>query len=361
MRLLPTLWALFLVVAAVALPLRADIPGIDPKQDPLQAVLDRIHEHAAIEAWKQGGFTDETIEKWLDKLVASVATAVEFPELKVPVRLADVKPPPAENPAGNARGRSLHNALIVAKNVDLKNAMIRDSIILADGTVEVDSARGCVIIARGAVTVRSMSTYSVIVSGVYIRIAQFDGEPRNTTNGSLLVSRSRAEIGTPYGSLIVAPDGVAMTRVSSRSDPVFINTPAPPLPRAALAGAAAAMFGQAPPPAPPSGKVVKAPDLPLERMPKHPLSAKIELLGENKSDPAARPGLISPFGADSQGTGVVFRYGGRRYVADLDQPIVDEAGDPVSPLEGWRLTFAAEKFAVLSRDSSDALIEMVAK
>src|SRR5262245_29552653 len=133
MKLLPALWAIFLVIASAALPLWADIPGIDPKQDPLQTVLDRIHGHAANDAWKNGPFTDEAIEKWLDKLVGSVANAANFPDLKVPVRLADVKPPPAENPAGKGRGRSLSGALLVAKDVDLKSISVRDSVILADG------------------------------------------------------------------------------------------------------------------------------------------------------------------------------------------------------------------------------------
>ena len=49
-------------------------------------------EHASNDNWKQPGFRDETIEKWLDNTVAMVAKAAEFPELKLPVRLADVKP-----------------------------------------------------------------------------------------------------------------------------------------------------------------------------------------------------------------------------------------------------------------------------
>ena len=52
---------------------------------------------------------------------------------------------------------------------------------------------------------------------------------------------------------------------------------------------------------------------------------------------------------------------GRRYVADLGQPIVDEAGAAVEPLQGWKLTFATDKFAILSRDRSDALVEVAAK
>src|SRR5947208_2661940 len=132
-------WLVLLILIGIsATATRAEIPRIDLKQDTLQAVLDRIHDHAANDAWKQGGFKDDAIEKWLERLVGSVAKAAEFPELKLPVRLTDVKPPPPENPAGKPRGRSLSGALIVAKDADLKTAMLRDSVILADGAVEVE-------------------------------------------------------------------------------------------------------------------------------------------------------------------------------------------------------------------------------
>ncbi len=359
MKLLFMRWAVIVnLLAAGATAARGDIPQVDRKQDTLQAVLDRIHEHAANENWKQGGFTDEAIEKWLDKVVASVARAANFPDLKVPVRLAEVKPSsPANQIAVGRVGVSVKGGLIIAKNADLKTARLQDSIVLADGAVDIDSARGSVIIARGPVAVRSMSSHSIIVSGIYVRIADFDGEPRNAINGSLIISRSRAEVGTPYGSLIVAPGGAAVTRVSTRSEPVFINTAAPQSPRAGLG---AAMFGQAAPPAPPVGKTVKAPDLPLESVPKHPLAQKIELLGVIKREAAPRPGVIPPV-RDTEWTAIVFRFDGRRYIADLGEPIVNEAGDPVLSLEGWRLTFATDKFAVLSSDRSDALIEMAAQ
>jgi hypothetical protein len=339
-------------MAVFALAARAEIPRTGPlQQDTLQAVLDRIREHAANDAWKRGGLQDDAIEKWLDKLVGSVAKAAEFPDLKLPVRLVNVRPPDPEQPLGGLRTRSQTGVLIVGKNVDLKNAMLRDSIVLADGSVEIESARGCVIVARGAITVRSMSSYSVLVSGVFVKIAQFDGEPRVATNGSLIVSRGRAEIGTAYGSLIVAPDGVGLTRASTARDAVFINTPLPPNPRIAAPGAAA----------PPVGRAIQANDLPLERMSKHSMAAKLELLGVVKTEATQRPGLIPMLGNEMQPAGVVFRYDGRRYVADLGQPIIDEAGEPIEPLQGWKLTFAGDRFAVFSRDDADAIVEFAAR
>ena len=42
-------------------------------------------------------------------------------------------------------------------------------------------------------------------------------------------------------------------------------------------------------------------------------------------------------------TGMVFRLDGRRHVAAVGEPIVDDAGQPVETLRGWQLAFASEK------------------
>ena len=63
------------LVTGIALATLAPVRGEVPRNpllegDTLQEVLDRIHEHAKDEAWRQGGWKDTTIEKWLDQLVA---------------------------------------------------------------------------------------------------------------------------------------------------------------------------------------------------------------------------------------------------------------------------------------------------
>ena len=74
--------------------IRAEIPREPPPghENTLQAVLDRIHEHAKDEAWRQGGWQDEKIEKWLDKLVGAIAKGADLPDLKLPVRQAELQP-----------------------------------------------------------------------------------------------------------------------------------------------------------------------------------------------------------------------------------------------------------------------------
>src|SRR5262245_42353030 len=85
----------FVALLSLIRPARAfaDVPRSPVSQeDTLQAVLDRIHAHAASDDWKKGDFKDDAIEKWVDNLVSKIAKAAEFPELKTPVRLSNVTP-----------------------------------------------------------------------------------------------------------------------------------------------------------------------------------------------------------------------------------------------------------------------------
>src|SRR5215213_9135526 len=110
---------------------RAEIPRAGLPQNTLQSVLDRIHDHATNDAWKQPGFQDEAVEKWLDKIVGSVAKAAEFPELTLPVRFSEMKA------AAPAVGRQILSALVIGRDLDFKDASLKKSIILADGSVTV--------------------------------------------------------------------------------------------------------------------------------------------------------------------------------------------------------------------------------
>jgi hypothetical protein len=354
MALLRIQWAcVVILLAATAVAVRGDVPQIDPKQGPLQAVLDRIHDHAASDAWKKGAFSDEVIEKWLDLLVGTVAKAAKYPELKLPVRLADVKSTQPQILPGDARGTLLTGVLVIAKDIDFKTARLVNSVVLADGTIEIEAANGCVIIARGPVIVRGLSSHSVIVSGVYIKVARFDGQPTNTANGSLLVSRSRAEIATAYGSFIAAPDGLVLERAV---DARFINMPMPDMLRAVnIVPGGPAAAGNA------AGQKLPVPDFPLERFPRHSMAARFELTGVVNGPGTLRTGGFSRIRSDSQITGAVFRFDGRRYVAELGQRIVNEAGDPVQALLGWQLTFATDNFAVFSADHADIVVELATK
>ena len=71
-------WAGCLLLAA-AWPALAEVPkNARPEKDSLQAILDRIHNHASGDAWQQPGWKDDAIQAYLDKLVARVAVATEI-------------------------------------------------------------------------------------------------------------------------------------------------------------------------------------------------------------------------------------------------------------------------------------------
>ncbi len=321
------------VLAASAL--QAEIPRKDPRPgDTLQAVLDHIHKHAESDAWRQPGFQDDAIEAWLDKLAGSVAKAAEIADLKLPVRLADVKagdPMPA---------RLVRNQLIVGRDINLRGLSVNDSIILADGSVEVESVRGSVIVARAAITVNGLSAYSVLVGGAYVRVAQFDGEPNKTFNGSLIASRGWADIETAYGTIIAASKGATIRRIHTAT---FINAPVPD------------QIGPIAPNA--AARSVKVPELQLESLPLHPFAAEIDVVGVVCTEPPPA-GRVSILRKNLVPVGLVFRHSGRRTIADLARPIVDDVGNPIEALRDWKLTYVNEKLAIFSSGPTDAVVRI---
>jgi hypothetical protein len=54
----------------------------------------------------------------------------------------------------------------------------------------------------------------------------------------------------------------------------------------------------------------------------------------------------------------VFWYGDRRYVAERDEPITDEAGAAVQALAGWTISLIGDDFAVWNNDSERATVVM---
>ena len=68
---------LIVEVLVVCAGVRAEVPRDPPAMgDSLQAVFDRIHEHAKDDAWRKEGWKDELTETWLDQFVAAVAKEV---------------------------------------------------------------------------------------------------------------------------------------------------------------------------------------------------------------------------------------------------------------------------------------------
>ena len=301
---------------------------------PLQAVLDRIRNHAADGKWRQDGFADPLIEAWLDKLVGSIAAAADMPDLKVPVRLADVQ---AADPVP---GGAFSKALIVGKDIDLKDAQLRESIVLADGKVNLNRAEGCVIVARGPVKM-DVSENCVIVSGVFVDITKFDGQPSSASNGSVIASRGWASVRVGVWLADRLPLRACPHRVARGAQ--FVNAVLVGLDRG-------------------GSRTLRVPDLPLEPLPAHPLAQAIKFQGIVRADGgkySVRTPVIAADGSETSGhLGIVFRHGERRYVAQPDKPILDEAGQPAAALRDWRVTLITPTLAIFSNGTSNVAVPL---
>jgi len=338
-------WPLALAVtlsAWLAAFARADDPKLSPpKKDTLEAVLERIREHAAGEAWKQPGFQDDEIEKWLDKLVGSIAKASEINDLKLPVRLKDVKP---RELLQAGRVSRLWDSLAVCHDGDWKDTGVERSIILASGNVDVDVVRDSVIVARGIIKIHGFSEGCVLVAGTMIIAGQFDGQPGREEKGSIFVSRGWADLGeTAHGTIVAAEKGISAVRTEGA---VFVNAPVPAPQRGF--------------PVDSRGRSVRVTDLPLESSPIHPLSTKIKVTG-------VMHGMVKSFGQRGGGrtavgpAAAILQFDGRRYIADLGQPIVDETGQPVAALVNWKLHAITDTLAIFSKPGADFVLPINAK
>jgi hypothetical protein len=331
-------WGLAVCLACLTTPgtWAADLPrGVELPIDPLEEVFERIRGHAAGDAWQKEGWKDERIEAWLEKLVSTIASGADLPELKLPVRLADVRPP------ANPRQPAFDGVLVVGKVPQPQ--VLRNSIVLSDGDIDLMSVENCVIASRGTVSVL-MARSSVIVAGTRV-VIDLDGSPGDTTKRNLVVTRGWADLASGYGTVVVAPGGLHVARPQ---DMVFINAEVP---------AGRDPFGGANP-----SRSVRIDNLPLEPLPAHPLSTTIDVLGIVQGE-AIKPGpALRPVRRrTSQAQSVVFRFDGRRYVADLEEVIVDEAGEPVEALRGWKLQHANSSIAIFAKGDTLAMVRTAAR
>lgn len=323
-------WIAVLVIGAPAL---ADVPNNAPPQnDTLQTILDRIRTHAASHTWEKEGWKDEAIEAYLDKLLATIAAATQSKDLKLPVRLADVRPlKPAVRPPVVQDG-----VLVIGKDLKLTGS-IRNSIVFADGSVELHTVPdACVIVARHAIVGRSITRNCVLVAGNHFATL-YDGDSTNPNVGSVIVSGGTAHIYGSYGSIIAAGDEI---RTDSCLSSIFVNSEIRGRDRG-------------------GSRSVRVPGLILEEALAHPLSSKIKVLGVVNALPLPAKNLRRL--RDPDIVGVIFRIGDRRHLATVGEPIVDDAGIPVEALKGWQLSFATDRIAIFRNGDADAVVRIEGK
>jgi len=289
-----------------------DIERDPPPQETLQAVLDRIRTHAAGDSWKAEGWSDPAIEAWIDKLLKQLSESTGK-ELTAPVRFKDTRP------AGDM-DLLLNGQLRIGKNV--KHSTIQNSIVLADGVAELSIVRNSIVIARSIVTTSTVDN-SLIIAGRYFRTSS-TRVVAGQASTNILLSRGYGEISIARNAILSAPLGVDV--VSLADNVTFLNCK----PRAANP---AIVLQQN------NVQNVNGKPLPLGEPPVSPLEKQLELIGY----------MALPQGA-------MFRWKGVRLFAEKDQPIVDERGEAVKDLAGWKLSHVDARMAHFSNGDQEACI-----
>ncbi len=311
----------------------AELPRTLTPPDNLQTVLDRIHNHAASDAWKNPGWKDASIEAWLKRMVSVIARGVDDQNLALPVSFNDVTPAINEElvPRQIARFNalpSLQNRLLLLDK-DKTIFSLSHSIVLADGNLEITTgAEDSIIVCRGAM--KGTSKRCVIVAGTEARLG-FDGV-RDPKEGSIIITRGWADVEHSNGSKIVALGGVIFGHPEKT---VLINS--------VIAG--------------PTGPLadftnVRVPQLPLDELPIHPLTRRIAVLG--LVNPPKLQDQISRLRLEPKG--IVFTFDDQRVIAFLGHSITDGAGHQIQGLENWKLIYIGSAVAVFSDGTSEAIV-----
>lgn len=312
------------------------------KLETLPAILSRIHEHVATKAWREEGWKDEQIEIWLEQVVGKIAVAAKLPELKLPVRFADVKPSEGTTPP------SRKNTLLVGKNFNLRPITVSRCIVLADGNVMADRLENCIVIARGVISAGSTES-SILIGGAYVR-STTDGQVSALGKGSLFATPGWAHVDTINGSVVYAGEGI--TTGSRVEGGVFINT--------TLVGNELTTSSILRRP-----RSVKVRDLPFGELVNHALHDQLTILGVIYPEAIDPPDRLSVAGIlngsktpKPRPTGVVLRFEGRRYVVNIGTTIVDQAKKPVPSLAGWKLSYVNDKTVIFSKGDADAILRV---
>jgi hypothetical protein len=298
----------------------------------LPDVLERVRIAASGNEWLNGDWSDPVIEGWVRNVITTVKQAGQAKDLCEPFKFADCKlRGPVEDPRAGMLGQPGVSSLVVTKR--LRATRMSNTVALVDGDAEVPYADYCVIIARGAVDI-AHGKGNVVIAGhlvnvshdgsereMAMRMAQVGGPapPRPVPPASLLVSGDTLRVSHASGSVLAAAGQLECSRATGC---VLLNSP-----RMDVGGN--------------DGSVeLKSDKVRLGEPPAaHAITADLKLKR------AARDLAV-------------FWYKDRRYVAERDEPITDEAGAPVQALAGWTISLIGDDFAVLSNEADRATVVM---
>ena len=289
--------------------------------DEVLAEIRKAHESGD---WKTAGWKPLDTKNWLDHLLTEIKRVTKREKLALPVEFEKVKPA-----MGDQRLISQQNMLIVMKDGQL--SLVRQSIILADGNVEITQAENCIIIARGAVTLSS-SQRNLIVAGQYASVsydrlnaarlaipiganAPAAPAPGQENDGSVILSAGILEMSSAYGTICCGLDRVMLSIASQGA--MLINSPHRELSTSARL------------------ETFDDPQIPFTR------KAAPNLLQDKLT--------ITQIVSGSAGL-VVLERNGVEYVLRPGAAITDERGQPIAGLENWKLQFLGRNYAQFAKD-----------
>lgn len=273
--------------------------------------------------WKSAAWKPFDTKNWLEHLLAEVKRATKREKLELPVEFEKVKPA-----VGDQAGRSQQNVLQVVK--DGRISIVRQSIILADGNLDVQMADGCILIARGAVTVNS-SYRNVIIAGQFLGV----GFDRNRNLGaaaaapgaapapaaaeaesaSMFFSGGILDVGTAQGTIMCGLERVIAGSYSSPV-PILLNSP-----RQELRS---------------NNRFESITD------------ARIPFVRKAAKNPLAEKVSLTQIVSGAAGL-VVLERNGVEYVLRPGAAITDERGQTIAGTENWKLQFLGANYALFAK------------
>lgn len=283
------------------------------------AVLEEIRDAQQTGVWNSPDWKPSVASCYLNYLIAEVRQATERDDLKLPIDFSNLKPAPL-----NRNLLSEHGRLHVVKDANLRHPCC--SLVLADSQVSIDFAENCIIIARGAVHVRS-SKNSIILAGHYVEASdcatrqpfsrhEWTAAMPLTTN--LIMSGDVLHVSSAERCICCGLNGLEFTW---RPDTETIALNSPPF-------AVKHFFPREDEPV--EIKTIRAPRLPFSPTLKPTrLDRKLQLV-------------------DTERRCVVVRELGVEYRLQSGAPVTDAKGRPFPGLEEWKLSYVGVDYALFT-------------
>lgn len=300
-----------LLLAWTLLPATARAAGerndVLPGAPSFELLLEKIHRLAAAEAWREPGWKSAEIKAALDQTIAEVNRATKKESVTLPDLWSHLKP---ADPAVHQ-----DNVLCVCKVGEF--TFLSKSLVLADGSVSIVSAKDCIIVARGAVEIVH-SERNIVLAGHHLQVVH-DGLQEGR---SLLMSGGTLSVSHSKESVCCAPRSV---RVVFATGTTILNSPNLSISH--------------------DRSAVRIKDAVLTTAPgekKNRLQEKIRITSVEKPAKKGLPGKVR------------LVHAGVECVASQGSDIQTVDSQEVPELAGWKLTFVGREYVVFSNGREDA-------